>query len=175
MYRQFLLWKILSECRPLLLMSGPSFINILLEVLTALKKEFAACIIKISSWTTLKMEAAGSTKTLITLQIDILSYPRRPVSSIFNNFVTVLWHTHRKCCCHHGICLEGAGSMFLQNSYPATRLHFINPEHHIMNIYCCENSKLSLWLLFLNVQNVPKVEIWMFYALQFILIFKCHY
>jgi hypothetical protein len=63
-----------------------------LEVLTILKKEFAACIIKISSWTTLKMKAAGSSEMLVNVQIDVVSYPRRPVSSILNNFVTVVWH-----------------------------------------------------------------------------------
>ena len=68
-------------------MSGPSFSTLVLEVLTALKKEFAACIIKISFWTTLKMEAAGSSETLVNLQIDVL-----PISSVFSNFVTVLWH-----------------------------------------------------------------------------------
>jgi hypothetical protein len=29
---------------------------------------------------------------LVNLQTDVVSYPRRPVSSILNNFVTVLWH-----------------------------------------------------------------------------------
>jgi len=62
------------------------------EVLTTMKKEFAARIIKIISWTTLKMEAAGSSEMLVNLQIDVMSYPRRPVSSVFNNFVTVVWH-----------------------------------------------------------------------------------
>jgi hypothetical protein len=38
------------------------------------------------------MEAVGSYETLVNLQMDVLSYPRRPVSSVFNNFVTVLWH-----------------------------------------------------------------------------------
>jgi len=73
-------------------MSGPPFSNMVLEVLTALTKEFAARIIKISSWTTLKMEAAGSSETLVNLQTDVVLYPRRPISSILNNFVTVLWH-----------------------------------------------------------------------------------
>jgi hypothetical protein len=61
-----------------------------LEFLTALTKEFAARIIKISSWTALQMEAAGSSEMLVNLQTDVVSYPRRPVSSILNNFVTVL-------------------------------------------------------------------------------------
>jgi len=47
-----------------------------LEILTALKKEFAAHINKISFWTTLKMEAAGSSKMFVNLQIDVASYPR---------------------------------------------------------------------------------------------------
>jgi hypothetical protein len=63
---------------------------VVVEVLTALKKEFAACIIKINFRATLKMEPAGSSKTLVNIQIDVVSYPRRPISSVFNNFVTVL-------------------------------------------------------------------------------------
>lgn len=39
------------------------------------------------------MEAAGSSEMLVNLQIDVVSYPRRPVYSIFNNFVTVVWHS----------------------------------------------------------------------------------
>jgi hypothetical protein len=47
--------------------------------------------------------------------------------------------------------LKVEAACFSKILYPATRLHCINPERHIKEIYCCENSKLSLWLLFLNI------------------------
>ena len=125
-------------------MSGPSFSNMVLEVLTALQKEFAAHIIKISSWTTLKMEAAGSSETLVNLQIGVVSYPRRPIYSIFSNFfycvMALCTVSVVNAAAIMGYALKVQAACFSRILCPAKRLHFINPEHHIMNIYCCENS-----------------------------------
>ena len=65
---------------------------------------------------------------------------------------------HRKCCCHHGICLEGVGSMFLQNFVPSYKTTFCQPRtpHYEYLLLW----KLQIFSLIIVLEHIKCTQSW---------------